>query len=357
MASKLNIHLIKAILSSTLLVMLSLMSIEFLVRLITDVDHLGDKDFTFITLLTISFAFMPIKLFYLLPISIIIGSLLGLGKLQSSNEMTIMIVSGFSKIRIICIGGLVSLILGTSVFLIIESVGYSLNNYATELRASSLGRAVRRAENTGAWLVDGNNFLNVGGINSHGVVKDISIFSFDNNMTLNTITTAESAQTAPKKWLLSNTFVKEIQDNKIETSSPKTLEWNNHIDNDLLKILIYDPEKLSINELFRYIQYQDANNVKSTNYMLIFWQRILMPLSCFVMFLLALPFVFGTNRDSGQGRRLFTGLLLGLVYNVFSSSISNIVLLTGLPVILGALLPIVIFTMVALILLQLRKGF
>ena len=69
------------------------------------------------------------------------------------------------------------------------------------------------------------------------------------------------------------------------------------------------------------------------------------------MVLLALPFAFGSNRSGQQGTRLVIGILLGVAYYVISGVIANLALLLHWPPLLGATLPIFLFTVPAFIVL------
>ncbi len=355
MINKLNFYIIKAIVASTLVVLLSLLSLDFLIRLITDADHLGEKSFTLTTLLSVGLLFLPVKLMQFFPVSLVIGTLLGLGKLQSNSELVVAQTSGMSKFRISMIGIFVSFLLGGVVFAITEYSGYAAQRNAREMRASSLGRSVRNASNTGAWLLDNRNFVYIGGVKKTGEIKKVTIYRYTEDMQLKEIIAAKTATTQKNHWLLKNVIVKSDFSKQIKISRHKQLIWKNQVNVKLVPLLVSDPEDLSTRELWEYIEYQKSNQISAANYQLIFWQRILIPLSSAVMFLLALPFVFGTQRHKGQGRKLFLGLLLGLSYYVCSSSISNLVLITGIPVILGALLPPMLFASIALTLLWIKR--
>ena len=95
-----------------------------------------------------------------------------------------------------------------------------------------------------------------------------------------------------------------------------------------------------------------ANGLNHQQQSLKLWQRLLTPLTTAAMVLLALPFTFGNARSDQQGTRLVTGILLGVAYYVISGVIANLALLLNWPPLLGAALPILIFTIPPLILLM-----
>lgn len=354
MLKQLDRHLIMAIVSTTLVVLFALLSIDMLGKIIAEIDILGDKDYHFGRLLGYVLGLIPLKLIEFFPMALLIGALMGLGKMAALNELTIMQMSGVSRLRIGTIGFLVAVVLGGVVLLITEFIGVSLNQQVTQMRATALGQVTANAGGRGVWAQDGNRFIYVSGVKSNGDLSHVSIYQLDTEMQFEKIIRANSASVADNHWQLNNVVEKTLLPKRVEITHQDTLTWENNLDKGILNLLLSDPEDLSIRDLYRYIRYQQANAIQSTNYALTFWQRIFVPLSTGVMFLLALPFVFGSQRSSTQGRKLFIGIMLGLAYFVSYTSIANIILLTGAPVILGAIIPIALFVLISLGLLWLR---
>jgi lipopolysaccharide export system permease protein len=70
------------------------------------------------------------------------------------------------------------------------------------------------------------------------------------------------------------------------------------------------------------------------------------------MLLLALPFLFGSQREGGAGRRLFIGLLLGVGFAIVMRVLTHMGMVYGLPPWLSASAPLWLFLGVALVLLR-----
>lgn len=351
--NKLDRHIITAIIASTLVALFALLSIDILGKFIYEFGFVGRKSYTLLTAIKYVFGLMPMQLILFFPMALLIGALMGLGALASANELTVMLVSGVSRFRLAILGFLVSLLMGASVLLINEFVGVQLNQSVEEMRADALGYNHNYAKN-GIWAQDGNRFVNIKGIKSDGKLANVTIYTLDEKMSFEKIITAKSAIFRPKNWLLSDVTIKHLKEQEIEIKKHKALSWENQLNNEIIGLLLTDPEELSIRDLYKYSNYQKANGIKSTNYALTFWQRIFLPLSTGVMFLLALPFVFGSQRNNSQGRKLFIGILLGIAYYIAYQSIANLILLTGVPVILGAIIPIALFCLISFGLLWIR---
>jgi lipopolysaccharide export system permease protein len=67
------------------------------------------------------------------------------------------------------------------------------------------------------------------------------------------------------------------------------------------------------------------------------------------MMLIATPFVFRHHRGGGMSQRIFIGVMLGLVFVVLNRSFGFLGLIYGLPPLLGAGLPILLFFLAALL--------
>lgn len=354
MLKQLDKHIILAIISSTLVVLFALLSIDMLGKIIAEIDILGDKNYTFLRLLGYVLGLIPLKLAQFFPMALLIGALMGLGKLAASNELTVMQTTGISRLRIGVIGFLVSLVLGGLVLLTTEFAGVELNQRVTQMRAAALGEVTQNIGAAGIWAQDGNHFINIKGVKADGALADVRIYSLDEQMQIAQIRQAQTADFALGEWVLHGVTNKHLLPTHIAVTQQTQSTWKNTLDNSIIGLLLSDPEDLSIRDLYRYIRYQQANGIRPTTYSLTFWQRLFIPLSTGVMFLLALPFLFGSQRNSSQGRKLFIGIMLGLAYYVSYTSIANIILLTGAPIVLGALIPIVLFALISFALLWAR---
>lgn len=353
---KLDKHLTLAICGSTMVVLFALLMIDMLAQIIDQAGDVGNGDYSVLLVFAYVSGQIPLKLILFFPMALLIGALMGLGKLAASNELTVMQISGISRLRIAVLGLFVAITLGIGVVAVAEFVGVPLNTYVTEMRADALGqlRQDRNYRNNGIWAQNDNHFINIKGVLADGRFAGVHIYTLNDSQQFQRIIDAESARFLPGDWTLFNSVEKTIGEQRITVTRHDSLQWKNTLNNDIIGLLLTDPEDLSIRDLYKYIQYQRANGIQSTNYALTFWQRVFIPLSTGVMFLLALPFVFGSQRNNSQGRKLFIGIMLGIAYYVSYSGIANIILLTGTPVILGAIIPIILFGSISLVLLWWR---
>jgi lipopolysaccharide export system permease protein len=102
----------------------------------------------------------------------------------------------------------------------------------------------------------------------------------------------------------------------------------------------------------------EANALDAGPYTEALWERVLFPVNVLAMVLIGLPFalggVFRQSPRGGLGLNVFVGIGLGLVFFVLSRLVQGVVTLWPIPIWLGSLLPAVLISALALVLLARR---
>jgi lipopolysaccharide export system permease protein len=97
---------------------------------------------------------------------------------------------------------------------------------------------------------------------------------------------------------------------------------------------------MSSGSLLDYVRYLKANDLQSVSYELAFWSRLANVAAVAVMAVLALPFVFGTQRSGGQGVRLLVGMLIGIVFFLAGGAMADSATVYGIPPMAAAWIPV-----------------
>lgn len=189
---KLDKYITTTILSMVLTVLLAFIAIDFVSQMIAEADIIGKYDYTFTKVLQYLIYQIPLKSFEFFPIALLIGALMGLGKIASSNELTVMQSSGFSRLRIGVLGFLLSFVLGNLMLAITEFVGTDAYKYVEEMRAEALHK-IGESGNNGLWAQDGNRFVYIDNVRASGQLSTIKIYEMDDNMAFVNVIEAESA--------------------------------------------------------------------------------------------------------------------------------------------------------------------
>jgi lipopolysaccharide export system permease protein len=73
------------------------------------------------------------------------------------------------------------------------------------------------------------------------------------------------------------------------------------------------------------------------------WAKMIYPLACLVMVILALPFGFIQQRATGASTKIFIGIMLGVVYQILNRVFVHLGLLNDWPPLFSAIMPTIIF--------------
>lgn len=298
---------------------------------------------------------MPQQTYELLPMSVLLGALLGLGNLASGNELMVMRAAGISTVRLgrsCLLGGLVLALLCLALG---EFVAPHAARQANELKNSARMNRVSFLARGGIWARDGDVVFNVQQMVSADHLLGVSLYIMGEGERIERILVAKEAEAEPEGgWSLKNVretrFGEESSGalgNEIETATHESLPWNSLLDTSLLRLFVVDPDVLSLRGLGQYIDFLKRNDLDVKRYEQAFWQKVVMPVSIMVMVVLALPFVFGPLRSVGTGQRVLFGVLIGVGFYLVNLTLGHSGLVFGLPPIFSAWAPTVLAAIAA----------
>ena len=120
------------------------------------------------------------------------------------------------------------------------------------------------------------------------------------------------SKTAKQKLKLPNKF--ENIDLKERNSYNKSVAF----DQDLIISLEKEPKDLSTFTIIKQIQFLTDNKLRAEVFKVELYSRLVRPISLIAMILLAMLFIFGSNRDVTLGRKIFFGVAIGLSFELIS---------------------------------------
>ena len=116
---------------------------------------------------------------------------------------------------------------------------------------------------SGFWMKDGNNFVNIENVLPDATLSKIHIYEFDDLFNLRTIIDAKKGQFEDGNWDLTEISVKNFIDNqKITTEEIVKGNWKSLIRPEMMNVLIISPDKMSIFNLVKFINYLKINESK-----------------------------------------------------------------------------------------------
>ena len=281
------------------------------------------------------------RVFYeLVPASALLGSLFILGAMGNHRELIAMRAAGLSVLGIIKAVMVAGAILVFISLLVGEFVAPVTERMAQLIKVSAQDKQVLMNAKYGLWLREDKKFINVRQIVNDGHLADISIYELDDQQHLHEALHADEAVfLGHQQWNLKNIKKSEISTQQMQASSLREQIWKSSIAPNLLKIVVVNPNNLSLIDLNSYIGFLKKNHQKSRAFQLAFWGRVVNPLVTFIMLLLSAPFVIGVKRGVSVGARMMIGVVIGMGFNIIDKIVGHLGLIYDLNPLLIAFTP------------------
>ena len=337
-----------------LMIMLGLLSMFSFFDLIQELDSLGRGSYNINNMLLFVFLSIPGHVYEVVPVAVLIGMMVSLGSLSKNSELVVMRVSGLSIIDIgfslIKVGLLFTII----TFLVGELITPISEKTAQRMRIKATDAVVAQDFKSGLWVKDYKSFINIENVLPDATLLNINIYEFDSDFKLRTISNAKKATYSNDRWRLNEVtqtkfnYADNLDQNTIQTDFFDKANWESAIRPELLNVLLVAPEKMSAWNLYSFINHLASNKQKTTRYDVALWSKMIYPLACIVMVILALPFGFLQQRSSGTSSKIFLGILLGVVYQIMNRVFIHLGVLNDWPPFMSAITPTIIFLLAGL---------
>ena len=311
---------------------------------------------------------LPGKAYDLMPIAVLIGSIYVLAQFAANSEFTIMRAASMSSWKAAQILMRIAGVFIVLTFVLGEIVAPKTEKLAKTIKAEAQVGPLTQEFRSGMWTKDviraeglngevqGVRFLNVHKVTQTRQLLGVKIYEFDKQFQLLRQINAESGEYVRSHvWKLNNvvetSFPKNIASEDIlesKTQHYESKELISEITPNILAVLFIEPDRMSAYELSSYTQHLADNKQSTKRYDMAFWKKLTYPISILVMMGLALPFAYLHARDGGISLRIFSGIMLGMVFYLVNSLFSHLGLINTWPPFLTALFPSFIFSLLAL---------
>ncbi len=345
-------YIAKTIIGSTLLVLLVLLGLYTFMDLVNELDELGKGNYAIAEIANYMLLSMPKRIYELLPIAALLGSVLGLGNMASQSELVAMRAAGVTVAAINRSVLLVAIILFIFALFVGEVIRPPAEQHAREAKSLAQSGTVGSRSAHGFWTRDGNHFNHIQRILPDGRFEGISIYEFDDENRLRIVTKAKTATYDANTWTLSDVVQSTLDESGVRVRAVEHARWRSQLNPGMVNIVIVPPEFLPLWGLLEYISYLKQNHQAVEQYQMAFWMKLMMPLSSAVMVFLAVPFVFGPLRSSSMGGRILIGSLAGIGFHLINQTFQHIGLVYGVLPWLAASLPTVLFAGVGIYLMK-----
>jgi len=332
----------REILGASLLALLALLG---LFSFFDFISELGDAHTaTYTPWLALAYVALntPVRLYELVPVALLIGSLFAWNRLALGSEFSVMRTAGLSMYRLL----LWMVALGTVVGALTLTLGEYVMPYAEraakQLKARATTGVVAREFRTGLWARDGNTFINVREMRPDASLHGLSLYVFDDTFHLRALHQAEEALWDQGRWTLHGVTETRIADDHTVTAHLPEVVWKSAVTPDLLAVLMVSPERMSIATLRAYVQHLEENHQEAGRYEIALWNKMIYPAAGPIMLLLALAFAYRPPRSGGAGGRLLLGVLLGLGFHLINRLVAQVATLLTWSAPLAAIVPVLL---------------
>lgn len=348
---KLDRYIGVTVLTHIFVVLLILLALQTFFSFLDEMKQVGRGQYDTLAALEFILLSAPRKLYEMLPAACLVGSLLGLGSLSSSSELTVMRAAGVAT------GRIVFAVLKSAVWLLLfalligEGVMPPLQKLAYDRRSSAIAGRVDSLT-SGVWMREQESFVSIESVIGTDLMVRPRIFALDAQWQVTKVIDAQSAVHKQGQWWLNDVVTTDFKESAVVVQQQPQLRWDTGFTPEIVDLLAIRPDMLSLFSLGRYIQYLEANQTHSKRYQLAFWNKIIAPCTILIMVLLAAPLAMGNCRSGQMGRNLFLGVLGGVILNMMDRMFTNMGMIYPIPAFVAALLPSLLFLGLALWLLK-----
>jgi lipopolysaccharide export system permease protein len=261
--------------------------------------------------------------------------------MAANSELTVMRAAGISINRIVfavlkpmAVLMCVSLLLG-------EFVVPSLERIAQAHKAVAQGASEALSnKGKGYWHREGDTFMRFNAVEPGGVLHGITRYEFTKNNELKQVIYAQRALYQRSYWQMENIVITHIEETHVWQDEQDSGRWDTELTPEKLSVVIVSPRDMSISGLYRYASYLDEQGLNSDHYMLSFWRKVTQPLSTFALVILGISFIFGPLRSVTPGYRIFSGIIVGMIYKYAEELLSPASIVLGFEPALASIIPI-----------------
>ncbi|WP_420933799.1 LPS export ABC transporter permease LptG [Alteromonas sp. A081] len=348
----LDLYVARTLLGTVTVTLSVLIGLSALIKFVEQLRKIGEGDYDMLVAFLYVILSLPRDLEQFFPMATLLGGLIGMGVLASNSELVVMQAAGLSRWNIINSAMKSTLVMILVVMTVGEWVTPLSETKAKQIRTEAISEGSLFSSDKLVWAKDGERFVSIGQVLSQDALKDIRIYDFNPDLSLQSISYANSGAFDDDGWWLNNVEITSFTEQQITSESFERKRWNSTLTPDKLGIVAVKPEALSITGLIDYVNYLESNDQDSARYELALWRKILQPVSVGVMLLMALSFIFGPLRSVTMGARVIMGVLTGFGFFILNEVFGPVSLVYQLPPFLGAILPSLLFAAVAGIMLK-----
>ena len=295
-------------------VLLLLLVLFSFLALAEELEDVGQGAFTAYDALRVVFYTAPRRIVDLMPVTTLLGGLMGLGAMANHQELIVMRSIGLSRRRI----SWPVLLLGLLIALGVCAAQSLLVPYAEREAGRIRARALTETgvDSSGGlefWTRSDNRFLRVNEVQHGQWLTDLEVYTLDPVGRVEQLVQARHATLIGfDQWRLDEVTVTHLGRGGLREERHETLLWPGLLSQEQAEILVRPLESLAPWELLRLVTMLRANGLSDHRHRIVLWQQLSIPVALVAMALLTLPLLLGSLRTISAGTRIVIGGVVGI---------------------------------------------
>jgi lipopolysaccharide export system permease protein len=326
-----DVYVGKTVLGTVLLSWAVLGGLDVMLALVSEFGDIGKGKYGLMEAFAYIALSVPRRMYYLFPYAAVIGSLMALGQLAATSELTALRAVGLSRRRLgLAVAGALAILTALMVLSGESLAPWSQQRADSIKSAAKSGKAIV-AQYTGLWAREGETILSAQGGQERErdgdrwlELHDVNLYQFADDGHLKSLAFVKIAEHRPGGWLLRDVTRTYFDDRSVRREQVKQERWESKL---------------------------DASEFEEH-----YWGRWFYPINVLALCLAAVPFAFGTLRSGGMGKRLFIGIVFALGFWLLQTQFVKLATVYKFDYRVAYLLPTVIMLGVSAFLFKKRSG-
>jgi len=330
-------------------VMVLLLGLFSLLALTEELEQVGDGAFRQIDAFMVVLFTSPRRIVDLMPVTALLGGLMGLGAMANHQELMAARAAGLSKARMARPVFLATLAVAAAVLLMQSLLVPVSERAASELRSRALESvSLDMGGRLKFWTRSGDNFVHVRNVLFNRILAGVEIYNMDKKGNLSTLVQAERATiVGADTWQLENVTETRLSGMTATEKQLEDLQWTGLISQEQADVLMLPLEALAPHDLVLYIRYLKKNGMDTHHFRVIFWKQVSIAIAVVAMGLLSLPLLVGSTREVSASQRIILGGIIGIVFYLLQQMTGHLAGLFNLVPSLTILTPVLILLVIA----------
>ena len=344
-------YIARSVLGAIALVLLVIVALDAMGAIVDGASDIT-TEYTFKQVMIYVALTLPARIYEHMPMACLTGCLIGLGSLANNSELVVMRSAGVSVLHIVW------LVLRPILVLIIVGALFGeymvpyTDQYAESRRMLLKSGKSAQESTSGFWNKEGREFMHFNAVYPGGVLFGVTRYRFDENHFLLESSFSARATYQGGHWVEERGATTRFLGDSAEVDTFVVRDWETDLSPDLLRLIVLPPESLAMRSLYGYSKYLKEQGQDNSRYKLVFWDKAMQPLTIVSLVLIAISFVFGPLRQVTMGYRIFTGVVVGLVFRTSQDLLGPASVVFGFSPFLAVMFPALVCCVIGLVLLR-----